>query len=103
VDVPPGDLILACHLLVGAQLAALVGLDDLDVVIIDLMREAIRGPSEAIRSALKVHQRSSEAIRGHQRSIRGPSEAIRGHQEAHSEAIIGPSEAISSAPLSLAR
>jgi hypothetical protein len=44
---------------VGAQLAALVGLDDLDVVIIDLMREAIRGPSEAIRSALKVHQRSS--------------------------------------------
>jgi len=36
VDVPPGDLILTCHLLVGAQLAALVGLDDLDVVIIDL-------------------------------------------------------------------
>jgi hypothetical protein len=93
VDVPPGDLILTCHLLVGAQLAALVGLDDLDVVIIDLMREAIRGASEVIRGPSEVHQRPSRsALRGHQRSIRGPSGAI-----------IGPSEAISSAPLSLAR
>jgi len=77
VYVPPGDLILTCHLLVGAQLAALVGLDDLDVVIIDLMREAIRGPSEAIRSALRVHQRSSEAIRGPSEVHQRPSEAIK--------------------------
>jgi hypothetical protein len=70
-------LILTCHLLVGAQLAALVGLDDLDVVIIDLMREAIRGPSEAIRSALRVHQRSSEAIRGPSEVHQRPSEAIK--------------------------
>jgi hypothetical protein len=77
VDVPPCDLILTCHLLVGAQLAALVGLDDLDVVIIDLMREAIRGPSEAIRSALRVHQRSSEAIRGPSEVHQRPSEAIK--------------------------
>jgi hypothetical protein len=62
---------------VGAQLAALVGLDDLDVVIIDLMREAIRGPSEAIRSALRVHQRSSEAIRGPSEVHQRPSEAIK--------------------------
>jgi hypothetical protein len=55
---------------VGAQLAALVGLDDLDVVIIDLMREAIR-------SALRVHQRSSEAIRGPSEVHQRPSEAIK--------------------------